>query len=107
MKPPLTREGRTHKVEVGKLTMYLTVNRDHKGQILELFGKADEGEQGHVDMACRLSSLAIQGRGRVEDIIRHLRGDRTEPCGGPGQPSSMYDAISRVLEREAGTHAKP
>ena len=105
IKPPTTRTGRTHKIRIGACRAYLTVNRDAAGEILEVFAKADNGEQGHIDMACRLASLAIQRRGDVKTLIRHMRGDRTEPCGGPGQPTSIYDAIARVLEIEAGVPA--
>lgn len=100
IKPPTNRTGRTHKVKVGKVSMYVTVNRAANGQIIEAFGKADEGVQGHLDVACRLISLAIQGRGDMATIIRHLRFDRTPPNGGPGQPTSIYDALARVLEDE-------
>lgn len=98
-KPPMTRRGRTHKIMVGPVTAYLTVNRDRDGRIIEIFAKADQA-QGHLDMACRLASLGLQGRADVATLIRHMRGDRTEPCGGPGQPSSIYDAMARILETE-------
>ena len=101
-KPETTRFGNTHKVKIGPLTMYLTVNRDAAGQIIEVFGKSDEGYQGHVDMACRLVSLGIQGRADIETVIRHMSHDKTEPVGGLGQPSSIYDGIAKVLEGERG-----
>ncbi len=99
-KPPTTRLGRTHKFTVGSSDLYITVNRDEQGNIIEVFAKATDGLQGHMDIACRLASLAIQGRGDVATVIRHLRGDRTPPCGTVGQPTSIYDALARVLERE-------
>lgn len=100
-KPPTTREGKTHKITIGPLKAYITVNRNEQGEIIEVFGKCNEGEQGHVDMACKLASLAIQGRGDVPTLIRHMEFDRTEPNGGPGQPTSIYDAIASVLKEES------
>jgi len=100
VKPPATRRGATHKVRIGPVTAYLTINRDAAGRIMEVFAKADNGMQGHLDMACRLCSLALQGRGDVETVIRHMRGDRTEPCGIAGQPKSIYDAIAQTLAAE-------
>ena len=100
MKPSITRMGRTHKLIVGKVSVYITVNRGKKGQIIECFGKAGGGLQGHVDMVCRIASLAIQGRGNVPTLIRHMRFDKTPPVGGPGQPKSIYDAIAIVLQEE-------
>lgn len=107
MKPPVTRKGKTHKVSIGPVTAYFTVNRDDEGRIVEVFAKSDNGSQGHLDMACRLASLGIQGRADVKTLVRHMKGDKTEPMGGPGQPSSIYDALSRVLEREMGDEPKP
>jgi hypothetical protein len=98
-KPPITRKGRTHKVVVGEVTAYVTVNRDASGQVMELFAKAD-AMQGHLDNACRLASLGLQGRATVQTLVHHLRGDRTGPAGGPGQPTSIYDALARVLQAE-------
>ena len=106
MKPPTTRKGRTHKIKVGPVTAYLTVNRDTHGKIIEVFAKADEA-QGHLDMACRLASLGIQGRADVPTLIRHMKGDRTEPCGIAGQPTSIYSAISEILEKELNTPLLP
>lgn len=85
---------------VSSSAVYITVNRDAQGRVIELFAKSEAGLQGHLDMACRLASLGIQQRADVETIIRHMRGDRTEPVGGVGQPTSIYDGIARILERE-------
>ena len=99
MKPPTTRRGRTHKQQIGGVTAYVTCNRDAHGHIMEVFAKSD-ALQGHIDMACRLISLGLQRRADVPTIVRHMRGDRTEPCGIAGQPTSIYDALARVLQAE-------
>ena len=101
-KPPITRCGITHKVTVGETKCHITVNRDDNGSIIEVFAKANNGVQGHIDMACRLISLGLQGRADVPTVIRHMQFDRTEPCGGVNQPTSIYDAIARVLNEEKG-----
>ena len=102
IKPPVTRTGRTHKRQVGKVCVYITVNRDSAGRIIEVFGKADNGINGHLENVCKAWSVAIQYGADVPCVIRHMRGDRTEPCGTVGQPSSIYDAVARVLEEENG-----
>ena len=51
-KPPVTRNGVTHKIQVGAVLAYITVNRDNEGRIVEVFGKASNGSQGDLDMAC-------------------------------------------------------
>ena len=105
-KPPTTRIGSTHKMCVGESRCHITVNRDLNGDIIEVFAKADNGMQGHIDMACRLISLGLQRRADVPTIIKHMQFDRTEPCGGVGQPTSIYDAIARVLIKEESNAQK-
>jgi hypothetical protein len=100
IKPPVTRRGRTHKIVVGETNAYFTINRDAAGNVIEIFAKANNGAQGHLDIACRLASLGLQGRCTVDTIIKHLRHDKCPPQGGPGQPSSVYDALARVMEAE-------
>ena len=102
-KPPTTRNGITHTIQLGAVKVYVTVNRDENGDIIELFGKTVCGVQGHVDMACRLISLAIQGRADIPTIIRHMEYDRTEPQGIAGQPLGIYDSIAKVLKKETRT----
>ena len=96
---PATRQGKTTKYHVGKVTLYLTVNRTSNGQPLEVFGKADEGHQGEVDGLCILASLALQHGCPAGTIARHLRHRRYPPEGIAGQPCSLSDAIGRVLEQ--------
>jgi len=95
---PDLRRGKTHKVQVGLCTLYLTVNASAAGLPLEVFGKADEGHQGEVDGLCILASLALQHGCPAETIARHLRHRRYPPHGIAGQPCSLSDAIGRVLE---------
>ena len=99
-KPPNDRTGNTHKIRVGPVKAFITVNRDEEGNIIEVFSKADVENKGHLDMACRIISLGIQGRADVPTLIRHMSFDRTHPTGGPGQPTSIYDAIAKVLKKE-------
>jgi hypothetical protein len=84
--------------------LHITVSRDERGEIIEVFVKSNGGMQGHLEVAAKLISLGIQGRCDVDTVIRHLRHDKTHPQGIVNQPSSIYDALAQVLEREM--HAK-
>jgi len=95
-----TRHGRTHKIEVGHVTLYITVNRDSTGKLREVFCKANEGYQGDADGLAELSSLLLQHGCPPEKLIRHLRYRRYVPNGLPGQPCSISDAIGTIIERE-------
>jgi hypothetical protein len=102
IKLPNDREGLTHKICVGKATLYVTVNCDEKGP-RELFCKADEGTQPEADVIAGLASIALQGgpyEEVLERIVRFLRFRRSDPAGGPGQPLSVSDAIGRVLDEQ-------
>jgi len=96
-----TRPGQIHKVEVGEVTLYITVNRDEDGEIMEVFVKADNGYNGDADGLGELSSLLLQYGCPVAKLVEHLRFRRYEPSGCIGQPCSISDAIGMVLEDES------
>ncbi len=98
--PAATRNGRTHEMRIGAVAVCITVNRDDNGTICEVFAKSSGGMQGHLDRVCTMASLALQGGCEPDRIARHLLGDRTEPLGLAGQPTSIYDALGRVLKQE-------
>lgn len=100
MSMPTTRRGRTHKMQVGVVTLYITVNRDDSGNVREVFCKADEGHQAEADGLAELSSLLLQHDCPPEKLVRHLRFRRYEPHGFAGQPCSISDAIGRAIEEE-------
>jgi len=102
VRPPTTRAGRTSKITVGAVTLYLTLNRAADGALIEVFGKADEGYQGQLDGLCIVTSLALQHGCPSELIARHLRHRRYPPYGIAGQPCSISDALARALEGERG-----
>ena len=97
---PATRPGEIKKVEVGPVTLYITVNRDANGAIREVFAKADEGQKPHADGLAELSSLLLQYECPVKTVVQHLRYRRYPPAGIVNQPCSISDAIGKVLEDE-------
>lgn len=97
-RPPMTRHGKTHKITLNSVTLYLTVN-EVDGKPIELFCKADEGLQGWVDTLCITASLALQWGCPIEDIIRHWRGQRFPPHS-LGQGTSVPDALARMLAKQ-------
>lgn len=100
-KLPTDRAGITTKIEVGPVTLYVTVNVDPAGNPLEMFCKADEGWQAWVDVLCETASLALQHGCPFGTIMRHWRGNRFYPLGVPGQGTSIPDAIARRFWHEA------
>jgi ribonucleoside-diphosphate reductase alpha chain len=98
---PNTRSGVTHKITLGGITLYVTVNCDDIGKPLEMFVKADNGWQGWADALAVTASMAMQHSCPLETILAKWRGMRFEPDGIAGQGSSIPDAIARkVLKGE-------
>lgn len=102
---PDTREGRTRKVRVGPADLYVTIN-GIEGKPVEVLTalslNSDEGidastAKGLLRSVSRLASMCLQSGVPALDVARTLRGDRYSPEGGPGQPSSLSDAIARLL----------
>jgi ribonucleoside-diphosphate reductase alpha chain len=105
-KLPATRHGVTHKITLGAVELYVTVNTDAEGRAREMFGKATEGWQGWLDVLCETASLYLQRGGTLEELARHWRGQRFPPDGIAGQGSSIPDAIARMLEERKETETK-
>ena len=99
MRLPHTRQGQTHKVMVGTVALYITVNVDDNGNPIEVFAKADEGHQADADGLAELSSVLLQYGCPVDVVIKHLRYRKYPPQGTVGQPCSISDAIGRMLEQ--------
>jgi len=95
---PTNRQGKIHTIELGPVTIELTVNKDDEGRVLELFSKCTDGYQGEVDGMCIPASLALQYGCPVSVMAEKLRWRACEPHGGPGQPKSISDGIAIVLE---------
>ncbi len=101
VKMPTDRSGLTHKIQVGKVTLYVTLNLDAEGKVREVFCKSDEGHQAESDGLAGLVSIALQGGPYAEvldRVVKFLRFRRYPPHGGPGQAISISDAIGRVIE---------
>ena len=99
-KLPSKRHGTTRKFAVDMVRLYVTINRDHRGRICEMFAKATHGHQPHMDGICLFASLAMQHGAEPQDIAAKLRHTRHEPAGIVGQPKSLTDALGVALEAE-------
>jgi len=102
MHRPDVMEGRTHKVNTGDGTMYVTVN-SIDGKPFELFasiGKAGGNAAAQSEAVSRLVSLALRSNIDIEVIIKQLIGigspDRVWHNGK--QILSTPDAIGKILK---------
>lgn len=90
------------KVACGKL--YLTVNKDHNGHIVESFVHTSKNGicPGWSDGTNRLISLALRSGIAVDEITDALQGITCKACKGKQGLSGLScpDALARVIDRE-------
>ena len=108
---PKIRAGFTHEVITGHGKIYVTVNKDESGRILEIFtngGKNGGVSAANLEAIARLASLALQKGVGVDAIAHTLLGisDGTAAWDKlsvkdtrPVQIVSIPDAIGQVLYR--------
>lgn len=112
---PISRStlGKTYGTTVDKKSacgkMFITINRDEKGNIIESF--VNVGKSGicksNIDGINRLVSLSLRAGVKVDEIVDQLRGIICPACTkvkGKGDKvidgTSCADIIGRVLEEE-------
>jgi len=97
---PETRNGKTHKIKCGPVSLYVTVNTGVDGAPAEMFVKADNGWQGWADALAVTASMAMQHGCPLATILKKWRGMRFDPSG-IGHGKSIPDAIAeRILTDE-------
>jgi len=77
------RSGVTHKVTINSTDIYITVSEYPGGKPGEIFirvGKAGS-ELAIYDTLATMLSIMLQHNIPLEDIIKHLKGQRLEPQG--------------------------
>ena len=108
---PRIRAGFTHEIMTGHGKVYLTVNKDNSGRIIEIF--ASGGKNGGVSAAnleaiARLASLALQEGVSVDAISHTLLRINDGTCvwdklcdddDRSQQIVSIPDAIAQILQR--------
>ena len=108
---PKIRAGLTHEIITGHGTIYITVNKDENGRVLEIFtngGKNGGVSAANLEAIARLASLALQKGVGVDAIAHTLLGISDGTCVWdklsindirPAQIISIPDAIGQVLFR--------
>ncbi len=104
---PRILEGKTVKIKLASGNLYLTVNFNKEGKVIEVFlnlGKSGSEEKAFAEAIGRLISLYLQSGGNVEEVIDTLKDIKgAYVVWQEGKPIySVADAVAKVLEELTG-----
>jgi len=104
-RPKLTR-GLTERVNTGCGYVYITPNRDSRGNLIEVFvklGKAGSCSVAFLEAITRAVSLGLKYGIPVEEYIEELKGIKCPSSSWEdgSQILSCADAVAKVLENES------
>ncbi len=108
-KRPQAMIGKTVKLKMQQVTLYITVNFDERGMIKEVFvnaGNTGSQEKSYTEALGRLISMYLQLNGDVKDIIGTLKGIKATDSITWDRGIKLYsvpDAIAKALEIAMGT----
>lgn len=109
------RAGHTHPAQIEDVKVYITVNRNVRGEISEIYMTTDrEGTliTGLLNSLSKTVSVMLQYHIPPQDISRMLRGQKYEPYGFVSKHpyiknvSSISDLISKVIDIELGDYSR-
>lgn len=110
IKPPVTRHGITHEIDIGGVRAYVTVNNHDKGDPInpcEIFvtltpkkerADIDSAHQGWANLSMTFASMLLQYGCPLGTIAGKMKGYKFEPDGGIRGAKSIPDAIGKWLE---------
>ncbi len=109
------RAGHTHPAQIEDVKVYITVNRNIRGEISEIYMTTDrEGTliTGLLNSLSKTISVMLQYHIPPKDISKMLRGQKYEPYGFVSKHpyiknvSSISDLISKVIDIELGDYSR-
>ena len=109
-RPPATRRGKTHKIVISGVNIYVTLNRMAGEESLpcDIFvtlnsesekQAIDSAHQGWANLSMTLASMLLQYGCPLSAVADKMRGYKFDPQR-PGVGSSIPDAIGRWLQED-------
>lgn len=111
---PKTREdlgevlsGETYKHKTACGTLYITINKDQNGNVVEIFTNSSKNGtcKANLNGETRMASLALRAGVKVEEVIDQLKGIHCQSCafarakGNKIDGTSCPDIISKCLQK--------
>ena len=98
---PIVLKGTTEKVSTGHGNLYVTMNYDEDGNIMEVIsnmGKAGACSNASLEAISRVISIALQYQVPMDEIVKQLTGITCCPNWSDGQQiRSPYDGLAKAL----------
>lgn len=118
---PKTREdlgevlsGETYKHKTACGTLYITINKDQNGNVVEIFTNSSKNGtcKANLNGETRMASLALRAGVKVEEVIDQLKGIHCQSCafarakGNKIDGTSCPDIISKCLQKSYDTKVR-
>ena len=106
--------GETYKHKTACGTLYITINKDEDGNIVEIFTNSSKNGtcKANLNGETRMASLALRAGVKVEEVIDQLKGIHCQACafsrakGNQIDGLSCPDIISKCLKRSYNENNK-
>ena len=100
--------GATYKYKTACGTLYITINKDENGNIIEIFTNSSKNGtcKANLNGETRLASLALRSGVKVNEVINSLKSIQCQSCifakakGNEIDGSSCPDIISKCIKDE-------
>lgn len=98
--------GNTYKHRTACGTLYITINKDEQGNIVEIFTNSSKNGtcKANLNGETRMASLALRAGVKVEEVIEQLKGIHCQSCafarakGNPVDGTSCPDIIAKCIK---------
>ena len=98
--------GATYKHRTACGTLYITINKDDQGNIVEIFTNSSKNGtcKANLNGETRMASLALRAGVKVEEVIDQLKGIHCQSCafarakGNPIDGTSCPDIIAKCIK---------
>lgn len=98
--------GATYKHRTACGTLYITINKDEQGNIVEIFTNSSKNGtcKANLNGETRMASLALRAGVKVEEVIDQLKGIHCQSCafarakGNPIDGTSCPDIIAKCIK---------
>ena len=98
--------GNTYKHRTACGTLYITINKDGQGNIVEIFTNSSKNGtcKANLNGETRMASLALRAGVKVEEVIEQLKGIHCQSCafarakGNPVDGTSCPDIIAKCIK---------